>query len=135
MAWIKLHSDLLDSHSFANPNELKVWIWLLLKANYKDSHSFVSVGTGGQTIPIKRGQLIFGRYKAEMELNINGSAIYRILQKLEENKQINIQSNSHYSLITICKYDTYQNKNDEVEQQLNNKRTTSEQHPNTLTEE
>ena len=33
-----------------------------------------------------RGQLLFGRFKAEEQLNLDGSLIYRKLQKMVENK-------------------------------------------------
>jgi hypothetical protein len=104
------------------------------------------VGIGFTTVEVSRGQLLFGRHKAEEELGIDGSLIYRALHKFEELGQINIQSNSQYSIITICKYDTYQSydKDDEqpmnnlrttIEQPLNNERTADEQRVNTYKEE
>lgn len=130
MSYIKLDRDLLYSYSFANPNHLKIWIWLLIKANFKTAYIALNVGKGFKTIEVKRGQLIFGRNKAEDELGLNGSLIYRTLQLFEELGQINIEVNSHYSVITICKYDSYQSNSDEVEQAMNNQCSTNEQHVN-----
>lgn len=146
MSYIKLHRELLDSYSFANPNHLKVWIWLLLKANYKKAFVPVNIGKGIMTVEVKRGQLIFGRFKAEEELNMDGNFIYRTLKKFEELGQILINSDTHYSLITICKYESYQSEKNESEQPMNsqwatneqhvnNTRTTREQHVNTYKEE
>lgn len=134
MSFIKLHRDLLESYCFANPNHLKVWIWLLLKANFKKTYIPFTIGRGITTIELDRGQLIFGRFTAEEELGMDGSMIYRILKKLEDLEQIIIEPNNKYSIISICKYDSYQNNNCEVEQQVNNKRTTDEQLVNTLQE-
>lgn len=134
MSFIKLHRDLIESYCFANPNHLKVWIWLLLKANFKKTYIPFTIGRGITTIELDRGQLIFGRFTAEEELGMDGSMIYRILKKLEELEQIIIEPNNKYSIISICKYDSYQNNNCEVEQQVNNKRTTDEQQVNTLQE-
>jgi hypothetical protein len=146
MSYIKLDRDLLYSYSFANPNHLKIWIWLLIKANFKNAFIPLNVGKGFKTIEVKRGQLIFGRNKAEDELGLNGSLIYRTLLKFQELGQINIEVNNHYSVITICNYDSYQSKSDEVEQpmnskctaneqQVNNRRTTDEQQVNIYKEE
>ncbi|MEY4571416.1 MAG: hypothetical protein RLZ10_620 [Bacteroidota bacterium] len=146
MSYIKIDRDLLYSYSFANPNHLKIWIWLLIKANYKDAFFSLNVGRGFKTIEVKRGQLIFGRNRAEEELGLNGSLIYRTLQTFEELGQINIETNSHCSVVTICKYDDYQMQSSDIEQPLdsicstneqhvNNTRTTREQHVNISKEE
>ena len=125
--WIKIHRGVLDSFCFANPNHFKVWVWMLLKANYKKSFVPLNAGRGSTTIEVDRGQFIFGRNKASEELGLNGTAVYRILQKFEELKQISIEPNNHYSLITICNYNSYQNIKDKDEQQMNSKRTANEQ--------
>lgn len=120
----------MDSYAFANPKHLKIWLWLLMKANYKKGYALISTGRGEMTVEVKRGQLIFGRFKAEDELEMDGNFIYRTLQKFQELGQIKIKSDSHFSLITICKYDTYQSQENESEQPLNRQRTGNEQHVN-----
>lgn len=132
--FIKIHRQLLESSVFASEKRLKIWIWLLCKANYKDRFASIKIN-GEQVIQIKRGQLLFGRFKAENEIGIDGSTIYKTLRYFETENMINIQSNSHYTIITINKYDIYQSlESDEVtakEQQSNNKVTTKEQQSNT----
>lgn len=118
------------SYAFANPKHLKIWLWLLIKANYKKTYALISTGRGEMTVEVNRGQLIFGRFKAEEELEIDGNFIYRTLQKFQELGQIKIKSDSHFSLITICKYDSYQSQESENEQALNKQRTSNEQHVN-----
>ena len=128
--FINLHRTLLDSMIFSSQTGLKIWIWLLLKASFKKRHVSLKIGKGETTITIERGQLLFGRYKAEEELGIDGSTIYRWLKKLEENEMILIQVSNQYSIITICNYDTYQGENTNAEQPMNNQRTTNEQQVN-----
>ena len=82
--FINLHRTLLDSMIFSSQTGLKIWIWLLLKASYRKRHVSLKIGKGETTVTIERGQLLFGRYKAEEELGIDGSTIYRWLKKLEE---------------------------------------------------
>ena len=125
--FINLHRTLLDSMIFSSQTGLKIWIWLLLKASYRKRYVSLKIGKGETTVIIERGQLLFGRYKAEEELCIDGSTIYKWIKKLEENEMISIQSSNQYSIITICNYDTYQAGNETKEQPTNNQRTTDEQ--------
>ena len=118
--FINLHRTLLDSMIFSSQTGLKIWIWLLLKASFKKRYVSLKIGKGETTVTIERGQLIFGRYKAEEELSIDGSTVYRWMKKLEENGMISIESNNQYSIITICNYDTYKWENTKEEQPMNN---------------
>jgi hypothetical protein len=130
MSYIKIHREILDSYCFSSANAFKIWMWLLLKANYKKSYITLKAGRGETTLEINRGQLIFGRFKAEDELGIDGSLIYRVIKKFEELEQIIIESNNQYSIITICKYDSYQGEDNNSEQQMSSKRTANEQQMN-----
>ena len=135
MSFIKLNRSLLDSYVFANEKSLKIWIWILLKCTYKKRFVSLTVGKGKTTIELNPGDLIFGRFKAEEELNIDGSTIYKNLKKFEQEEMIVIKSNSHYSIITVCNWEFYQGlNNDEVttnEQPSNSQVTTNEQPSNT----
>jgi len=106
-----LSRSILDSEIFASEKALKIWVWLIGKANWRDRYVSIKIGRGESTVRVGRGQLIFGRFRAEEELNINGSTIYKALKKLEEKEDIIVESNSHYTLITICNYDYYQDHN------------------------
>ena len=128
--WIKIHRSILNSYAFANPVSLKIWTWMLLKANYKPSYIPLKVGKGTISLKVERGQFVFGRFKAEEELGIDGSTIYRQLKKFEELEQIKIEPNNQYSIITVCNYDFYQSKKDSNEQQTNSQRTADEQQMN-----
>jgi len=106
--YIKLYRQLLSSSIFASQIGLKIWIWCLLKANFKTKFVSIKIGRGESVVEVGRGSFIFGRFVAEDELNIDGSTIYKWIKKLEVEEMIIINSNSHYSIITICNYDSYQ---------------------------
>ena len=125
--FIFLHRSLLESEVFASQNTLKIWVWCLLKANFKSKYVSLKVGKGERAVKVERGQFIFGRLKAEKELAIKGSTIYKNIQKLERMGNISIKSNSQYSLITIDNYDTYQNRSNHKEQPSNSQVTSKEQ--------
>jgi len=134
---IKLHRCLLDSQVFAHQVALKIWIWCLCKATWKERYTPFRTNGGEKIIKLMPGQFIFGRFKAEEELGIDGSTIYKWLQKFAspEFEMIEINSNNKYSIITICKWKDYQidekRKVTAKEQQGNNTVTTGEQHSNT----
>ncbi len=133
--YILLSRSVLDSDVFASQKLLKIWIWCLCKANFKDRAIPLKIGKGDTIVKVKRGSFIFGRHKAEDELFIDGSTIYKSIKKLENMNMINIKSNNQYSVITICKYDTYQNSKEykvtTKEQPSNSEVTTKEQPSNT----
>jgi hypothetical protein len=129
--YIKLHRQILDSGVFASAYGLKVWIWCLCKAGYKDRFVPVKTGIGETIVKLNVGSFIFGRYKAEDEIGIDGSTIYKWIKKLELMEMITISSNTHYSIITICNWDTYQTNENNEEQPKNNQVTTKEQPSNT----
>lgn len=108
--YIKLYRQLLESEIFASQIGLKIWIWCLLKANYKSKFVSIKTGRGKSTIEVERGSFVFGRHKAEEELNIDESTIYKWIKKIEKLEMISVKRNTHYSIITICKYDTYQSE-------------------------
>jgi hypothetical protein len=134
---IKLHRCLLDSQVFAHQVALKIWIWCLCKATWKERYTPFKTNGGEKIIKLMPGQFIFGRFKAEEELGIDGSTIYKWLQKFTspEFEMIEINSNNKYSIITICKWKDYQidekRKVTAKEQHSNNTVTTGEQHSNT----
>jgi ribosomal protein L30E len=133
--YILLHRQILDSYQFSNPEYLKIWIWMLAKANYKSKVANIEVNSGRTDVPLERGQFIFGRTSAAKELKMGESKIYRVLKKFESDGSITVKSNNKFSVITVCKYDTYNCAENENEQPVNSQRTASEQPVNTTNKE
>lgn len=108
--YFKVHRKILESQVFAHQTALKIWIWCLARVTYKEHFIAIKVGRGETIVKLIPGQFIFGRFKAEEELNIDGSTIYKWMQKFAspEFEMITIDSNNQYSIITICKWDEYQ---------------------------
>lgn len=133
--WIKLHRLLLDSQIFASEKGLKIWIWILLKANHKQRYIPITIGKGETIILVDRGQFIFGRFSAEEDLNIDGSTIYKWIKKMESMGMITVNSNNHYSILTVNKYNDYNDIEEievaTIEQQSSNQVATIEQPCNT----
>jgi len=58
---------------------------------------------------VERGSFVFGRKTASKELNMPERTVYDRILKLAKMQNIAIISNSHYSIISICNYEYYQN--------------------------
>ena len=121
--WIKLYRKLLKSPIFENEKALKIWIWCLLKATHIEREQLV----GQQIVQLEKGQFVFGREKASEELKMTESTVYKYIKLLEKLHMISINSNNKFSVVTIEKWEDYQDK----KQQENNKVTTKEQQSNT----
>ena len=121
--WIKLYRKLLQSPIFENEKALKIWVWCLLKATHSERKQLV----GLQVLELKNGQFIFGRKKASEELKMTESTIYKYIKLLKELQMISIKSNNKFSIITVEKWEDYQ----EIKTKKNNKVTTKEQQSNT----
>lgn len=139
--FIKLYRSMLDHPVFAHPVALKIWVWCLLKANHTKKSVSLKIGKGSTIVNVLPGQFIFGRFKAEDELNIDGSTIYKWIQKFSSNDfdLIKIESNNQYSIVSICNWATYQSINGTnvttIEQPSNKQVTTDEQPSNTTKNE
>lgn len=124
---------------WADPNYLKLWIYCLFQASYKEHEQLV----GNQMVKLERGQFITGRFALAEEMNrgvkpkqrINELTWWRHLSNLEKFGMLNIKTTNKYSIVTVENYDFYQGMvskdEQQSEQQLNNKRTTDEQQLNT----
>lgn len=129
--WIKLYRELLDSPIFQDAELLKVWMWILLKANYKKRKSIFNK----QVIELKPGQLIVGRKSAASKLNISESKFYRAMKTLQKLGSIEQQTNSMFTVVTVCNWEVFQDSDcfceQETEQPTNSQRTANEQPANT----
>lgn len=132
--FIKLDTKILDSWCFADPANLKIWIWLLSKANYKKSHFELFVGKGSITVTIDRGQVIYRKSTAEKELCIDNSTIERRLKKMQDQDMIIVSPSHQYTIITICNYDNYQSRKEKSEPTMSHQQANDEPTMKPITE-
>lgn len=129
--WIKIHRKIMDNCIYKDAHLLHLFIHCLLKANHKANKFLFN----DKEMIIERGQFITGRLQLAEDLNVNSSLVYRKLKILENLKIVNIKSNNKFSLVTVLKYNTYQDlittNEQQIEQPANNQRTTNEQQANT----
>lgn len=126
--YIKLHRKILENPIVCKDSEFfAVWSYLLLNATHKELPALFK----DKKIILEPGQLITGRKSISTKFNISESKVQRVLKKLEIEQQIEQQTSNKNRLITILNWEEYQTTEQQIEQQLNNNRTTSEQQVNT----
>jgi len=115
--WIKIHRKLLDWEWYDEPNVMRLFLHLLLKANHKDKNY------RGQVI--KKGTLLTGRDLLAKETGLSIQQIRTAINKLKSTNEITIKTNKQGSVIQIVKYAEYQiltnkvtNKQPDSNQQL-----------------
>lgn len=134
--FILLSRNIIESEVFASQKLLKIWVWCLCKSNFKDRSVPLKIGRGETIVKVSRGSFIFGRHKAEEELFIDGSTIYKAIKQLEKLEMISIVSNNQYSIITVNKYNEYQDSESykvATKEQPSNNQVTAEEQPRNTT--
>ena len=115
--WIKIHRKLLDWEWYDEPNVMRLFLHLLLKANHKDKSYRGTL--------IKTGMLLTGRDLLAKETGLSIQQIRTAINKLKSTNEITIKTNKQGSVIQIVKYEEYQivtnivtNKQPDSNQQL-----------------
>jgi len=106
--YIKLWRNIENSRVFKNESLLKLWIWCLCQANYKDRWVSVDIGKGSTEVKVPRGSFIFGRDSAARKLKAKPSSTWKRMLKLQNMQNLTIESHSHYSIVSITNWDRYQ---------------------------
>ena len=112
-SFILLYKKMVEWQWYKDANTFRLFIDLLLDANWKDS----TVGFQ----EVKRGQCMTSLKRIHERTGLTYQEIRTSLGKLEISQEINKQTTNRYTVITINKYDDYQKCN----KQLTNKQQTS----------
>jgi len=111
-------------HEFGDDTPAYVlFIFLILRS----CNSSTTIKIGRKYIPIKRGQVVFGRNSWCKYLNMSPSGVERVLNRLKVTGKVTCKTNKNCTIVTIKNYDALTL----LEQEVNKKRTRSEQEANT----
>lgn len=123
-SFIKLYRRFLKWEWADDPNMVSMFVHLLLLANYEDKEWH------GQTI--KRGQFVTSLSRLSEIVGISIKSVRTCLGRLKDTKEIKDKVTNKYRIITICKYETYQENNyKEGKQEANNGQTNGNQRATT----
>jgi len=121
--WITIHRRLQDWEWYTAPNHAFLFVHLLLKANHKcgkwRGHKY------------GRGDVLTSLSALSVETGLSKQNIRTILKNLAKTGEVNTLPNTKLTHLSICKYDTYQSKDDQPNTQSNTELTQSQHRPNT----
>jgi len=111
--YIHLWRKIEDSAVFQNEGLLKVFLWCIVSATHKEIFIRVKTGRGSTEVKLLPGTFLFGRESAAKKLHMSPSTVWKRILKLKKLEILNIESNTHYSIIHIINWPTYQADNSE----------------------
>ena len=104
---INIARDLWDDAAFQDEpfSEREAWVWLIAEASWKPRERRV----GKVVVSLSRGQLAHStRYLADI-WKWSHAKVRRLLDRLERRNMIRREPGTGVTVISIIKYDTYQN--------------------------
>lgn len=123
--WVKIHRSFLTWEWFDKPEMVQLFVYLLLKANHdaKEWHGIV----------IERGQIVTSVARIAAETRLSAQVVRTCINRLKSTNEITSTATNKYTIITICKYDTYQetdnepneDNNEQISNQLTNEQQTN----------
>ena len=106
--FIKIHRKMLEWEWYKDINTHRLFMHLILSANYKD------LRFEGQDI--KRGQVITGLPSLSEKTNLTIRQLRTALTKLKKTNEITVQTTNKFSVITIVNYNFYQDKDSDKQE-------------------
>jgi hypothetical protein len=100
--YIIIDKRILDWTWYKSTNERTIFIHLLITANYENKT--------WRGIKVNRGQLITSYKSLSNQTGLSLTSCRTSLMNLKLTGEITSQSTNRFTIITICKYDDYQNK-------------------------
>lgn len=125
--FIKIHRGLLEWGWYKDANTMRVFMDILLNANYHDGEYMGH--------PVKAGQCVVGRKALAERLGISEQSVRTALSHLKSTGEITIKSTNKFSIVTIENWGKYQiqeersnqQSNQQANQQLTNNQPTTNQ--------
>lgn len=115
--WIKIYRSLLDWEWFDDAETVKLFIYLLLSANYEDKK--------WRGMVVERGQYVVGIEALAKRLKTTRQKIRTRLEKMEKYGTIRTATTNRFTIVTICNYESYQDGCDQLQPSDNQQITNS----------
>ena len=127
--WIKIHRDIAKHWISQDMEKLGRWLDLLILASFEDNKVLV----GDKLIEVKRGQMIASCDFLAKRWGCSKSTVSKFLELLESDNMVERHTERKITKLTICNYDSYQQREDGMPNDVpNDYRTIAERLPNEL---
>lgn len=112
--FVLLHRQITEWEWYQNPNTFRVFLHILLMANYADSRF--------EGKEIKRGQLVTSLPSLSDQTRLSIRQVRVALDHLIMTGELTSKAYSKFRVITVVNYDKYQNNDRQIDSQMTGKR-------------
>lgn len=124
--YIKINRSLLDWDWYGDINTCRLFVHMLLKANWKDGNF--------RGEEIKRGSFVSSLSKLSDETNLSVREVRTAINHLEKTGEVTINRHSKYSVFTVNNYCAYQQSDTQADKQVTGNRQASDKQATTIEE-
>lgn len=117
--YIRLHRTLTGWRWYKDGNVLRLWLHLLLNANYAPSEF--------QDKIIGRGEQVTSLKALSDDTGLSVQEVRTALGKLKRTGEILVNSNRHFTIVSILNYDKFQSDSADKQQTVNTQSTNKQQ--------
>lgn len=121
--WIKIHREVEGHWVFKDANAMQLWVWLLLKANYKP----LKARLDGQVVTIGVGEVLTSLEQMAMVCCSSVQRVRTLIKHFESDGMITRKSTRKATHLSICNYASYQELQHGNQQQSNSRATAEQQ--------
>lgn len=125
--WIKIYDKFLGWEWFGKAEMVQLFLYLLLRAKHKDD--------SWQGIPVLKGQVITTNAAIRRDLGLSAQTVRTCLKRLIKTGEITYKSTNRYVVITICKYESYQCQESQINEQSTIKQRAINEQPTSKTQQ
>ena len=116
--FIQLHRKIVEWEWYSNTNTFRLFVHCLLMANFTDGRF--------EGKEIKRGQFVTSLDQLAKQTSLSVRQVRVALDHLILTGELTNKSYTKYRVITVVKYDAYQNNDKQIDNQVTNKRQTND---------
>lgn len=115
MSWYRVERGWEQHEVFGNAqfSERDAWIWMIGSAAWEDCE----VRFKNHIIPLKRGQLTFALSFLSKKFGWSINRVQRVLKLFTKWNMIEVRTDTHQTIITICNYNRYQDRPEKTDTQ------------------
>lgn len=103
--WIKMSRDILDHWVFKNPNHLKIWLYLLMRASYRPPYEML---VKGSFVTIEPGDVLTSLDRIAADCHVTKKQVRTFLELARKSSMIGTKVGTKTAHLSICNYATYQ---------------------------
>jgi biotin operon repressor len=120
--YIKLWRKTFDSGIGREHATFTLWMWILCNAARKPLKYIAR----GEQIQLETGELVVGRKKLSTELRISEQSVRTSLEHLKRWGNLTIRSTNRFSIVKVTNWETYQETETQINQQINQEVTSNQ---------